>query len=105
MKWKHWLVWGLLAVWAIGLGACVGVAEKEKRYTKAEVDAMVKKAVVATRNKYEPLIHPLMGGPLIVLHKLPWPEQQKVVLVSITTKDATNGGWSGFLEFHNPSAP
>ena len=46
MKWQHWLVWGLLASGAIGLGACMAPeqqalhAENEKlRKQLAEVKA------------------------------------------------------------------
>lgn len=49
MKWQHWLVWALLATWAIALGACVAKPETEKRYTEAEVQARI--AVVVAKEK------------------------------------------------------
>ena len=47
MKWRHWLVWGLLASWAIGLGACVS----EQRYTEAQVQRRIAEATTALQQK------------------------------------------------------
>lgn len=43
MKWRHWLVWGLLASCAIGLGAC---AVPEVKKLRAENEALQQQLVV-----------------------------------------------------------
>ena len=39
MKWKHWLVWCVLVVWLVGLGACAD----ELREENAALRAMLKR--------------------------------------------------------------
>ena len=54
MKWYHWLVWGLLAVWAIGLGACAAPEVVELRQENAKLrqeNAALQKALVAVQDK------------------------------------------------------
>ena len=43
MKWQHWLVWGLLASGAIGLGACVAPQQTACDGRIAELQATIKK--------------------------------------------------------------
>ena len=51
MKWKHWLVWSLLAVWAVGLGACAAPEVVELR---RENEAL-RRALVVAQDKHAAL--------------------------------------------------
>ena len=52
MKWQHWLVWALLASWAIGLSACMAPEQKvlvqENKALRKERDSL--RVVAAERD-------------------------------------------------------
>ena len=118
MNWKHWLVWGLLAAWAVGLGACVS----ERRYTEAEVQVRINKAVqqAVTEVMKEALkgcppsdcsidVEPIEGSkrPLIGIEipKMPWPPPASVdtLLVCIVHKFGEDkAGFCGKLSWLEP---
>lgn len=98
MKWKDWLVWGLLAGWAIGLGAC---AAPEVDRLRGENERLEKQLAMVEAHCKISSLHfvPESGkvGYYFVISDKRWDKREWEQIVCIEITEKPGGAWCGHL--------
>lgn len=93
MKWHHWLVWGLLASLAIGLGVVVLCDIKVARFSRGDTLFIAGCSPVTARATW--VAHFSRGDTLFIAVQYPtWDsEQRKIKVVVVTPTGEHREGW------------